>query len=110
MPGARDLKLMLLASALFFALASLVWLDGFNADVLLFAPLFVLVVPLLGGRYVGEETLARLRRATAYATAPRRAPGALGGPALTRLVLPAFRDRLVAGAHGCLPPPVLART
>lgn len=100
---------MLLAAALFLVLAESVWLGGVNEDVLLFAPLFVLLVPLLGGRYVGEEALARLR-AAAYAERPRRAPHSLGVPALTHRALPAFRDRLVAGAHGCLPPPALPRT
>jgi hypothetical protein len=102
------MKLMFLACALFFALAGGVWV-GANPDLLLFAPLFVLLVPLLGGRYVGEETLARLRRA-AHAERPARAPGVLDVPALSHIALTPFRDRLVAGAHGCLPPPVLART
>ena len=103
MPARRDLKIMLLASALFLALAADVLVGGANPDLFLFAPLFVLLVPLLGGRYVGEEALGRL--AAAYAARRRRAPAALGLPARHRLTSDAFRTRLVAGARFCRPPP-----
>ena len=102
-PAARDLKLMLLACALFLVLVGGVWAGGANPDLLLFAPLFVLLVPLLSGRYVGEEALGRL--AAAYAARRRRAPAALGLPLRHRLTSDAFRTRLVAGARFCRPPP-----
>lgn len=108
MPAARDLKLMLLACVSFLGLAAAVWLGVADSDLLLAAPFFVLVVPLLAGRYWGEDALQRLA-AGRMATRRRRAPGALGVPALCRPAVTAVRDRLVAGAHGCLPPPLVAR-
>jgi hypothetical protein len=105
MPAARDLKLMLLVTALFCGLADTVWLGLLDADVLLVAPLLVLVVPLLGGRYLGEDAIGRL--AAAYSARRRRAPGALAPRALRRPSLVLGTGRLLAGVHTCRPPPVL---
>jgi hypothetical protein len=109
MTSARDLKLMLVVCALFLALAEAVFAGGLSADVLLAAPFFVLIVPLLGGRYVGEGRLDRLRRAVAARRRPRRVVA--GVPLTARR--PAFvlgrGGRAVAGAFFCRPPPVLVR-
>jgi hypothetical protein len=102
----RDRKLLLGLAALTLALASLTLL-GVHSDVLLAAPVLVFGLPLLAGRYVGEEQLARLaaaylgpRRRPAVTIAahahrtPRRAPAARRGPPhrLARSGLPRAGD------------------
>ncbi|HUR87090.1 MAG TPA: hypothetical protein VMY78_17300 [Solirubrobacteraceae bacterium] len=102
----RDRQLLLGLAALTLALASLTLLGG-HSDVLLAAPVLVFALPLLAGRFVGEEQLARLaaafscarrRPAVSIASSARRAPRALprGG-------------RLIATALAVRPPPVTAR-
>jgi hypothetical protein len=101
---ARDLKLMLIATALFLGLAAGVCLGGVHEDVLLLAPVLVLAVPLLGGRYLGEDAIHRL--AVAYRARHRRAPAALASRALRRTPRAFLRSgRLIACAHTCRPPP-----
>jgi hypothetical protein len=82
----RDQHILLGLTALSVLLALLVSITGIDADVLLATPALMLLLPLLAGRYVGEEGIARLgarlatpaRRLTpAVLAAPRRAPRAL---------------------------------
>jgi hypothetical protein len=54
----RDLRLLLGLTGLTVALVAVQWLTG--AEVLLASPALVLALPLLAGRYVGEERIARL--------------------------------------------------
>jgi hypothetical protein len=56
--AARDLRLLLGLTALTLALVAIQALTG--AEVLLASPALVLALPLLAGRYVGEERIARL--------------------------------------------------
>jgi hypothetical protein len=56
----RDQRLLLALVAFALLLALAQTLTGFSADFLLALPALVLLLPLLAGRYVGEETLARL--------------------------------------------------
>ena len=104
---ARDRHLLLGLAALVLALMCLP-LAGVHSDVLLAAPVLVLVLPLLAGRYVGEERLARL--AAAFAPARRR-PAAALRPAVARAprVLPRG-GRLIATALAVRPPPALPQT
>ena len=98
---------MLFALAgLTLALASLT-LFGVHSDVLLAAPVLVFALPLFGGRYVGEERLARL--AAAF-VARRRRPA----PALEPTVRWAPRSLprggcLIAVSLAVRPPPAGAR-
>ena len=69
----RDQRILLGLTALSVLLALLVSLTGINADVLLATPVLILLLPLLAGRYVGEEGIARLG---ARLVAPRRGAGA----------------------------------
>ncbi|MGH2919804.1 MAG: hypothetical protein ACRDLS_14575, partial [Solirubrobacteraceae bacterium] len=55
----RDRTLLLGLAGLTLGLACLTLL-GVHSDVLLAAPVLLVAVPLLAGRYVGEERLARL--------------------------------------------------
>jgi hypothetical protein len=99
---ARDRRLLLGLAALVLALMSLP-LVGVHSDVLLAAPVLVFVLPLLAGRYVGEERLARL--AAAFAPARRRPVGTLR-PAVVRAPRALPRGgRLIAAALAVCPPP-----
>jgi hypothetical protein len=78
----RDQRLLLGLAALTLLFALVQSATGISADVLLAAPALVLLLPLLAGRYLGEDGLARLtaalaplrRRPAVTPLAPRRAP------------------------------------
>jgi hypothetical protein len=67
----RDQRLLLGLAALTLLFALVQTATGISGDVLLAAPVLVLLLPLLAGRYVGEDGLARL---TAAMTLRRRRP------------------------------------
>jgi hypothetical protein len=101
----RDRQLLFALAGLTLALACLT-LVGVHSDVLLAVPALVLALPLLAGRYVGEEQLARL--ADAFTAAPRRparmlVPRATGAPQC----LPRG-GRLLAFSLAVRPPPAHA--
>jgi hypothetical protein len=101
----RDRQLLLTLAGLTLALASLT-LVGVQTDVLLAAPVLVFGLPLLAGRYVGEEQLARL--AAAFVAARRR-PAAALVPTVRRAPHAVPRGgRLIAASLAVRPPP--ART
>lgn len=95
----RDQRLMFGLAVLSVALVVLQSLLGLNPDVLLAAPALVLFLPLLAGRYVGEEGLLRAAarwraprvRAVSSVRPLRRAPRVLarGG----RLIAVALAER-----------------
>jgi hypothetical protein len=58
---ARDQRLLALSAAVAAALACLLALAGHPELLAYAAPLLVLALPLALGRYLGEETLDRLR-------------------------------------------------
>jgi hypothetical protein len=91
MPG-RDQRLLLGLAALTLLFALVQSATGISPDVLLAAPALILLLPLLAGRYVGEDGLARL---TAALTPLRRRP------AVARLA-PARRARRVLASGGRL--------
>ncbi|MDX6688993.1 MAG: hypothetical protein QOG15_450 [Solirubrobacteraceae bacterium] len=99
----RDRILLLGLAALTLALACLT-LVGVHSDVLLLAPVLLVALPLLAGRYVGEEHLARL--AAAF-VARRRRPAAMLVPTMSRCprVLPRG-GRLIAASLAERPPPL----
>src|ERR687885_359864 len=79
----RDQRLLLGLAALTLAFAVVQSATGISGDVLLAAPALILLLPLLAGRYVGEDGIARLsafvaplrrRPAAARAKQPLRAP------------------------------------
>ena len=101
----RDLQVMGLLTGVFLLLAGAVLLGGVHPDVLLAGPLLVIAVPLILGRYVGEEQLHRLRGALA-APAPRRRATAPATP--RRAPLRVVRAGLMlARTHASRPPPAL---
>jgi hypothetical protein len=102
----RDRHLLLGLAALTLALAAST-LVGVHSDVLLAVPVLLFALPLLAGRYVGEERLARLaagfvsirdRADRSLPTTARRSPRALprGG-------------RLIAASLAVRPPPAALR-
>jgi hypothetical protein len=104
---ARDQRLLLGAAVATSALLLLAALAG-HADLLPYAaPLFLMVVPLLAGRYVGEERLERMR--SGLRRAPLRAPRAEAPPAFRRAAAFLPRGgRLIAHSLAERPPPALA--
>jgi hypothetical protein len=102
----RDRQLLPGLVALSLAVATLT-LVGVHSDVLLALPVLLLAVPLLAGRYVGEERLARL--AAAFAPPRRRPAGALATTARrTPLAVPRG-GRLIAASLAVRPPPASLR-
>ncbi len=98
----RD-RIVLLGSAALVLGLMLLPVAGVHSDVLLTAPVLVAFLPLLFGRYVGEERLARL--AAAFAPARRR-PAAALVPRVRRVVRVLPRGgRLIASALAERPPP-----
>jgi hypothetical protein len=82
----RDQRILLGLAALTLLLAVVQSATGINADVLLATPGLILLLPLLAGRYVGEDGIARLgrllapprrRAVAARVTQPLRAPRVL---------------------------------
>jgi hypothetical protein len=104
MPRHDRLVLLALATlSLLFAVVQSV--TGISPDVLLAVPVLLLVLPLLAGRYVGEDGLARL--AGRAAARRRRCPASLG----TRRRAPRVRPRggrLIAAALAERGPPAAA--
>jgi hypothetical protein len=99
----RDLRLLLALAAVAPLLALGIEVIG-SPDLLLVAPLLVLVLPLMAGRFVGEDALARLRGAV---HAPRRTDrrstsGQAERP--SRVALPRG-GRLIAFSLAVRPPP-----
>ena len=87
-------------------LASLT-LVGIHSDVMLAVPVLVLALPLLGGRYVGEEQILRL--AAVFVAARRRpAPALAPSQGRARHRLPRG-GRLLAFSLAVRPPPARAR-
>ena len=103
----RDRLVLLGLTLLSVALATLQSVTGLSPDILLAVPALMLVLPLLAGRYVGEDGLARLA-ARARACAPRRrSPSRLGARRRAPRVLPRG-GRLIAAALAERAPPAAA--
>lgn len=102
----RDRRLLLGLASLTLGLA-VAALAGVHSDVLLAVPVLLFAGPLLAGRYVGEERLARL--AAAFVSGHRRAAPAIvsnarrSPPALPR------GGRLIAASLAVRPPPAALR-
>jgi hypothetical protein len=91
----RDQRILLGLAALTLVFAVVQSATGISGDVLLAAPVLVLLLPLLAGRYLGEDGIARL--CALRAAQPWRPARAL-----------ARGGRLIAVALGRRGPPALA--
>ena len=101
---ARDRRLLVAAALVTSALLLLAALAGHPDELVFAAPVFLLSVPLLAGRYVGEGALERMRRAAPARRRPRAAGGALSGTRRPAVLLPRG-GRLIAEALAVRPPP-----
>jgi hypothetical protein len=98
----RDRHILLALATLSVAFAIVQSVTGVSPDVLLAVPALLLLMPLLAGRYVGEDGLARL--AGRRAAPRRRTPARLGARRRAPRVLPRG-GRLIAAALAERGPP-----
>jgi hypothetical protein len=101
----RDRYVLLALATLSLAFAVVQSATGISPDVLLAVPALLLLLPLLAGRYVGEDGLARL--AGRSLGSRRRSPVSIGArrPAPR---MPPRGGRLIAAALAERAPPVAA--
>jgi hypothetical protein len=102
----RDRQLLFALAGLTLAIAPLTVL-GVHGDVLLAAPVLVFVLPLLVGRYLGEEQLARM--AAAFVTTRRRRVAALVPTARRAAPILPRGGHLIAASLAVRPPPAAPR-
>ena len=99
----RDQRILFGLAALTVLFAVVQSVTGISGDVLLAAPALVLLLPLLAGRYLGEDGLARL---SAFVAPPRRrAAVARSTPSWRAPRVLARGGRLIAVALGRRGPP-----
>lgn len=104
---ARDQRLLALSAVVAAALACLLALAGHPELLAYAAPLLVLALPLVLGRYLGEETLERLRsRSRCRVRQPRPVAEAPAGRRVVALV--PRGARLIAHSLAERGPPVAA--
>jgi hypothetical protein len=101
----RELRLLLALTAGSLLLALGQALSGAGSDLLIAVPALVLLLPLLAGRYLGEDGIATLAARRDAPRAPRPRPVAVHLPRAPR-VLPRG-GRLVAVGMALRGPPVL---
>jgi hypothetical protein len=106
----RDRRLMLVAAAATSTAVILAALAGHAELVAYLAPVCALALPLLAGRYLGEDTLDRLRgRREPSRRRRERAPRPAGGARRTLAAFPRG-GRLIAHALAERGPPATALT
>jgi hypothetical protein len=102
----RDRYVLLALATLSLLLAVLQSATGVSPDVLLAVPALLLLLPLLAGRYLGEDRLARL--AGRWLAPRRRSPASLGARRRTSRVLPRGGRLIAAALAERGPPPAAA--
>ncbi len=102
----RDRHLLFGLAGLTLALAALT-LVGVHSDVLLALPALLFALPLLAGRYVGEDRLAKL--AAAFVVARRRPAASLPTTARRSPLAVPRGGRLIAASLAVRPPPAALR-
>jgi hypothetical protein len=100
----RDQRMLMTLAVLSMAVAIVQSRLGISADVLLAVPALLLFLPLLAGRYVGEEGLGRL--VARRRVRPLRPAGTFGHARPTPCV-PPRGGRLIAAALAQRGPPAL---
>jgi hypothetical protein len=98
----RDQRILFGLAALTVLFAIVQSATGISGDVLLAAPALILLLPLLAGRYLGEDGLARL---SAFVAPPRRRAAARPSPSWRAPRVLARGGRLIAVALGRRGPP-----
>jgi hypothetical protein len=105
----RDLRPLLAIAVLGVIVALAESVTGLHTGLLLLSPALVLALPLLAGRYLGEDTLERL---VARRAVPRRRVRGIAAafvPRRTPRALVARGGLLLAAALAERGPPALAR-
>ncbi|UUY06109.1 hypothetical protein LRS13_11520 [Svornostia abyssi] len=102
--SSHDLRHLLLALTAVGVLCVLPIALGAPIDLLLAAPVLLLALPLLAGRYLGEETLDRLARVVAARRRPRTVAALLSTARGPRVLL-ARGGALLARSLAVRPPP-----
>ena len=102
MPGRRERIFLAVLGLVVLGWMAAQALLGVDTGVLYVAPAFVLALPLLGGRYVGEEHLARLRGPLDACV--QRAPLRVA-PRVSHVRVLMRGGRLVASSLAKRPPP-----
>jgi hypothetical protein len=99
----RDLRLLLLVTIVALAWATVQSVVGYDGGWTFLAPAIVVALPLLAGRYLGEDRIVGLaRRYTA--SPPSRPPRVQGRPRAPQRLL--WRGgALIAGSLAERPPP-----
>ncbi len=101
----RDRQLLFGLAGLTLVVAGLT-LVGVHEDILLVLPALLFALPLLAGRYVGEEHLAKL--AAAFVAARRRPAPSLPTTARRSPLAVPRGGRLMAACLAVRPPPAAA--
>jgi hypothetical protein len=104
MAVARDLRPLLAVALLGVVVALAESITGLDTGLLLLSPALVLLLPLLAGRYLGEEQLERLVARLAPARRPR--PRSASLPRRRPRVVAARGGRLLASALAERAPPL----
>ena len=104
----RDQRLMVIFASM-ASLAMLLAAMAGHTEILAYAaPLLVLLLPLLAGRFVGEERIARAAARIRRARRPRPAVAAEPVTWLRGMTLIPRGGRLIARALAVRPPPAAA--
>lgn len=98
MLGRRELRPLLAVALLGVALACVETFGGVHTSLLHLAPVVALLLPLLAGRYVGEERIAALAAAVARSRRSRRHATAAPGPSVRRPAADLARGGRLLGA------------
>ncbi len=100
----RDLRLLALLAGLAIAWALVQAATGYDGGFAFMAPAVFVAVPLLAGRYLGEDQIAQLAYWMQRRRAPRRAPR-VRGQARPRRSAISRGGALIARSLAVRPPP-----
>jgi hypothetical protein len=101
----RDVRLLFVLAGLAIVSALVQAATGYDGGLAFMAPAIFVAVPLLAGRYLGEDQIARLARWVARRRPPRRAPR-VSGHARAPLCLLSRGGALIARSLAVRPPPL----
>jgi hypothetical protein len=105
---ARQQRLLVLAAAITSAVLLLLAYAGHEELLAYAAPVLVLVLPLLSGRFVGEERIAQAAAGRRARPSSRLRPLAVPAIWSARVLSVPRGGRLIAQSLAVRPPPVLA--
>ncbi len=101
----RDLRLLFVLAGLAIGWALVQAATGYDGGLAFMAPAVFVAVPLLAGRYLGEDQIAHLACWVQRRRAPRRAPRVHGHARAPRRLL-SRGGALIARSLAVRPPPL----